>query len=711
MPLKRFYAPEGLAPPALFAALLLAGCTHSSSSPEGCVERFWIHPADALSSVELVGSWDSFARPGIALTARSDGWFTAERAVSTGSMQYAFVVDGRWTRDITEPLEEVAKGQPVTRRDVADCRAPQLSLASVRVESAALRFGVTLVGASDGTPFVALDVRDEGSGKTVPVALDATQRGTIDVALPVPSAPRFAFTVTGTDALGRRTSRRSFAWTDGHTDADRIGYQVLPDRFRGPGGSPLSNPANPAMRAGGTLSGVTAELRRGTFDALAVDTLWLMPIVQNTSNSFDIGDGALGTGYHGYWATSSSQVDANLGNEGDVRELLDVAHARGIRVVLDVIPNHVHAEHPYWRDHRADGWFHGDPGACVCGSVACPWETSMERCAFSAYLPDVNWDEPAAADTVTADTVNWLERFPFDGLRIDAVPMMPRGASRAIVARARDRVAQGSRDLLLLGEVFTGPGAYDKLRYYLGPFGLSSTFHFPLFWALRGAFADETGPLSGVTDAVSQGALAWGDSGATLATFAGNHDVSRLASVAEGSGADRFALPPFASDARTWSRLRQTFVALYTLPGFPMLYQGDEIGLPGTGDPSSRRVLPDRADLPADAVALERHVQALARLRRCSTALRRGALEVLHASDEALVFGRRDPASNEATLVVLTRTPNAVLHVPLPAAYGGSVRDVLQGTAASLRDELTIPSGAVRTSAIWLPSTSPCTAP
>ena len=142
-----------------------------------------------------------------------------------------------------------------------------------------------------------------------------------------------------------------------------------------------------------------------------------------------------------------------------------------------------------------------------------------------------------------------------------------------------------------------------------------------------------------------------------------------------------------------------------------MLYQGDEMGLPGTGDPSSRRVLPDRADLPADALDLERHVQALARLRRCSTALRRGALEVLHASDEALVFGRRDPASNEAALVVLTRMPNAVLHVPLPAAYGGSVRDVLQGTVASLRDELTIPSDAVRTFAIWLPSTSPCTAP
>lgn len=692
-------------------ALMLVGCTDRTAGENGCVERFWIRPSDPRATVELVGSWNDFARPGLMLTARSDGWFTASQALAPGPVRYAFVVDGRWTRDSTEPLEETVDGQVVTRRDVVDCAAPDVTLTHVRVEANALRLSAVLRGARDGTPFTALTLTDDATGLAIPIPFDPTTGGTVEVAIPVPSAKRVAFRVRATDTLGRSAERRSFVWTDGHSDADRIGYQVLPDRFRGSSGAALTNPSPLAMRAGGTLDGITAELRRGTFEALAIDTLWLMPIVQNTSNRFDIGDGALGTGYHGYWPSSPSAIEPNLGTEDDVRTLLDEAHARGIRVLLDVIPNHVHQEHPYWLAHQADGWFRGDPSACLCGSSACPWDTAIERCAFAPYMPDLDWTHPDAAEAMTADTVSWLERFPFDGLRIDAVPMMPRGASRAIVKRARDRVGQGSADLMALGEVFTGPGAFDTLRFYLGPFGLTSTFHFPLFWALRGAFADETQPLGLVADTIARGEAAWGASGATLATFVGNHDVARVASVAEGSAAGRFDVPPFASDARTWDRLRLAFTALYTLPGFPMLYQGDEFGLGGNGDPASRRVMPDRASLPEASRALEAHVQRLAQLRRCSTALRRGPLEVLLANDEALVFGRRDAASGDFALVALTRTPRTDLRVPLPPGYGTSVRDVLQDIEASLRDELTIPRSVVRTARVWLPTTSSCLSP
>jgi len=453
---KRSSAAERWAQCTLGLSLMLAGCTDRSAGAEGCLERFWIRPSDPRATVELVGSWNDFARPGLMLSARSDGWFQGTQTLAPGPVRYAFIVDGRWTRDRTEPLEETANGEAVTRRDVVDCAAPQLTLANVRVDANALRLSAILRGARDGTPFTTLTLTDDATGAATPIPFDPTTGGAVEIAIPVPFAKRFAFRVRATDTLGRSAEGRSFVWTDGHTDADRIGYQVLPDRFRGPAGAALMNPSPLAVRAGGTLDGITAELRRGTFEALAVDTLWLMPIVQNTTNAFDIGDGAKGTGYHGYWATSPSAVDARLGTDDDLRALLDEAHARGIRVLLDVVPNHVHQEHPYWLTHQADGWFHGDPAACICGSRACPWETAIERCAFAPYMPDLDWSHPDAAETMTADTVAWLERFPFDGLRIDAVPMMPRGASRALVKRARDRVGQGSADLMALGEVFTG---------------------------------------------------------------------------------------------------------------------------------------------------------------------------------------------------------------------------------------------------------------
>jgi glycosidase len=691
------------------AAAIVASCTHAPAAEDGCLERFWVRPADRGARVELVGSWDGFARPGIALTARDDGWFTVAKALPPGPVRYAFVVDGRWTRDVTEPLEETVRGEPVTRRDVRDCALPQVGLARVRAEAGAIRFDATLTAGGDGTPITALAARDLASGTETPIAFEPTTRGTVAAAIPLPYARRVGFEVIARDALGREARARTFTWTDGLTDADRIGYQILPDRFRGDGGTALAAPSPLAGRAGGTLRGITAELRAGTLQELATNTVWLMPIVQNTRDYFDIGDGALGTGYHGYWTTSASAIEPSLGTEADLRELLEEAHARGVRVVLDVVPNHVHDEHPYWRSHPE--WFRGSPGSCICGSAACPWDTAIERCWFAPYMPDLDWSVPEAAEAMTADTVAWLERFPFDGLRIDAVPMMPRGATRAIVQRARAKVANGSADLLTLGEIFTGPGAYDVLRFYLGPFGLSSTFHFPLFWALRGSLVAESEPLSAIARVLAESDLAFGGSGALLTTFVGSHDVGRTASLASDSTAGRFDVEPFPTDARTWSRLRLAFGALYTLPGAPMLYQGDELGMPGTGDPVTRLPLPGRATLPAESRALEAHVRALAKLRACAPSLRRGALEVLLSSDEALVFARTDAASGDRALVALTRAPSAPLRVSVPVAFRGGVREYFQGDTTSLADELTISSAPTRTVRIWLPSESPCRAP
>ena len=468
-------------------------------------------------------------------------------------------------------------------------------------------------------------------------------------------------------------------------------------------------PAPITGRARGTFRGITAELREGHFDDLAVNTLWLMPIVQNTRGFFTIGEGVLGTGYHGYWPISSSALEPTLGTEADLRELLDEAHRRRMRVLLDVVPNHVHEEHSFWREHP--GWFQGVPGSCTCGSAACPWESTLERCWFAPYLPDLDWNVPEAAEAVTASTVEWLERFPFDGLRIDAVPMMPRGATRAIVDRARRRVAAGSSALVILGEVFTGPDGFEMLRYYLGPVGLSSTFHFPLFWALRGAFVTEDLPVGGVATVLAASANAFAGSGATLTTFVGSHDVPRLASVAAGDQAGAFDALPFSTDPVAWARVRLAFDALYTLPGSPMLYQGDELGMPGTGDPATRLPLAARSSLPAESVSTLRHVQSLSKLRACAPSLRRGTIEVVHASREVLAFTREDPASGDRALIVLSRSPSEAVRAPVPAAFRGPHREYFHGTTTSLSDELTIAAGATRTAVVWLPSESPCRPP
>jgi glycosidase len=149
-----------------------------------------------------------------------------------------------------------------------------------------------------------------------------------------------------------------------------------------------------------------------------------------------------------------------------------------LRIILDVVPNHVHIDHPYFEQHRGDGWFNG-LGGCVCGST-CSWAEDLDRCWFSEYLADLRWKNPEVANQIVDDTIFWLESFDIDGLRIDAIPMMPLLATREIVDAVRRGFEQGPTGVHLLGETYTGRGDYETIARALGPHGLDGQFDFPL---------------------------------------------------------------------------------------------------------------------------------------------------------------------------------------------------------------------------------------
>src|SRR5215217_6684910 len=90
---------------------------------------------------------------------------------------------------------------------------------------------------------------------------------------------------------------------------------------------------------GGDLKGLTAKVKEGYFDSLGVNAIWLTPPVEQIHAGTDEGTGK-SYGFHGYWARDFTAVDANLGTEQDFRDFVDAAHARGIRVLLDVVMNH-----------------------------------------------------------------------------------------------------------------------------------------------------------------------------------------------------------------------------------------------------------------------------------------------------------------------------------------------------------------------------------
>src|SRR5262249_20695174 len=162
----------------------------------------------------------------------------------------------------------------------------------------------------------------------------------------------------------------------------------------------------------------------------------------------------------------------------------------------------------------------------------------------------------------------WLDRFDGDGIRIDAVPMMPRAATRRIVQSVRGRYDHPGHASLLVGENYTGPGGYSQLRYELGPFGLDSEFHFPLMWSLRSAVATGDAPMSDIDAALHAGDAAWDGSGAIMAMMIGNHDVARFASESAGDArGDGWIGAAQPTDPSVYAKQALALAAVMTLPG------------------------------------------------------------------------------------------------------------------------------------------------
>jgi alpha-amylase len=150
---------------------------------------------------------------------------------------------------------------------------------------------------------------------------------------------------------------------------------------------------------GGDLAGVTAKIKEGYFTDLGVDAIWITPPVEQIHGYTDEGTGKT-YAFHGYWARDFTAMDANLGTEQDLHDLVDAAHARGIRVLLDVVLNHtgpVTAQDPVW------------PADWVRTSPACTYKDmrTTTSCTLVKNLPDIRTDSNANVALPPALAAKW----------------------------------------------------------------------------------------------------------------------------------------------------------------------------------------------------------------------------------------------------------------------------------------------------------------
>jgi alpha-amylase len=526
----------------------------------------------------------------------------------------------------------------------------------------------------------------------------------------------FAFTLAlamgaATAAPAKRPPAKPFVWENATI------YFVLTDRFNN------GNPANDhaygrkddaaPLRGfmGGDFAGITAKIRAGYFKDLGVDALWITPPVEQIHASTDEGSGN-SYGFHGYWARDFTSVDANLGTEADLHELVDTAHANGIRMILDVVLNHtgpVTPADPVW------------PAAWVRETPVCTFKDAKTTidCALVANLPDVRTDvdtdvalpaalaekwqqegrlarENAELDAFFKRTghprapryylikwqADWVRKYGFDGIRADTVKHTEPAAwkdlkTEASLAyedwkRAHPRERLGDDKFWMTAEVYNftlqaghrfDMGGADYADFY--QYGFDSMINFGLrndaqagYEALFSAYSRALhGPLKGVS----------------VLNYASSHD--------DAVPFDALRKRPF-----------ETANLLLLAPGAAQIYYGDEtarlLHVDGASGDAHLRSFMNWDDLATNAqrdgyriADVRRHWSLLGQFRRAHPAVGAGVHRKLQ--DRPYVFARTH-ASGDRVVVALDVPTDRSLALPVGGVFrdGEAVRDAYSGKRA-----------------------------
>jgi neopullulanase len=486
------------------------------------------------------------------------------------------------------------------------------------------------------------------------------------------SAPQGQISLTVTTAKGKqngqwRLDRRNPAGrTAGENQGfngfgpDDVIYLIMPDRFAD--GDPANNfpasgtydRAEPRAYHGGDLRGIEQHLPY--LKDLGVTTIWITPIYNN--------DDLTGRDYHGYGAVDLYAVEEHFGALADYRSLVKAAHQQGLKVILDIVPNHIGSTNPWVDDPPTENWIHGTREKHLVSNAefqhltdphASPeeWRNIVEGW-FAGVLPDMGTDDPMTSQYLRQNALWWAETGALDGFRLDTFPYVDRrfwhdfhSAVHSTYPRFKT-VGEVSGSDPVIAAYFAGGKTTAGVDT-----GVDTVFDFALCTALRKVVLQDA-PAKLLEEVFEHDWLFphpdW------LVTFLGNHDNARF----------------MGEPGATPEKLNLAFDLLLTLRGIPQIYAGDEIGMPGGGDPDNRRDFPggfpgDRRKAFAatgrtpDEQKIFAHLQRLLQLRRLHPALRRGRYVHVFSDDRTVVYlrdfqsqagGRADKESERLLLMM-----------------------------------------------------------
>ncbi|MEG3125446.1 alpha-amylase family glycosyl hydrolase [Sphingomonas sp. GB1N7] len=432
---------------------------------------------------------------------------------------------------------------------------------------------------------------------------------------------------------------------------DEIIYFVLPDRFDngdpandrgGLSGDRLTTGYDPTSKGfyhGGDLKGLMRRL--DYIQSLGTTAIWLAPIFKN--KAVQGASGQESAGYHGYWVTDFTTVDPHFGTDADFAAFVDAAHARGMKVYMDIIANHTadviqyrecigkpcpyrgKADYPYQRRGGIAGKpinpdFAGDavqtpenfakltdPAFAYTPFVP-PAEAHVKvpewlndphyyhnrgdstfagesaRYGDFSGLDDLMTEDPRVVSGFVSIFGSWIDRFGVDGFRIDTARHVNPEFWQAFVPAMQARAAaRGIANFHIFGEVYSEAVDPGYTAQYTRRDKLPAVLDFSFQAAARALLSGKAG--TDVFARLIDGDILYegGDAAAQrLPTFLGNHDMGRMGHMLDLAW-------PKATDAERLQRLTLAHVLLLSARGVPTIYSGDEQGFTGHGGDQDAR--------------------------------------------------------------------------------------------------------------------------
>lgn len=393
---------------------------------------------------------------------------------------------------------------------------------------------------------------------------------------------------------------------------------------------------------GGDLTGILQKIEEGYFTNLGVNTLWISPVNQNPQGAW--ADYApphrKSTGYHGYWPVSLTAVDYRFGTGEEMKSMVEEAHSKDLNIIIDYVSNRVHKESTLYKNHP--DWAtplnldKNKKNIRLWGEY--PYTTW-----FDEFLPTLDLSKPEVTSMMSDSTLYWVKAYEIDGLRHDAANNVPESYWRILTRKLNENVIiPDNRPVFQFGETF---GTRGQIKANISPGKFDAQIDFNLYLDAANTFARDNSTFRDLTFSLLESFSYYGEH-SLMGNISGCQDLARFISYASG------AIVPGEDDYKAgWDRdieVRDTtgyhkLAALQafnmTIPGIPVIYYGDEIGLPGANDPDNRRMMRFDSLNPLQ-LRLRAIVEKLTHLRRNSLPLIYGDFRIVQVTDKVFIYMR-----------------------------------------------------------------------